>query len=461
MPTFDLMLKNNIKLLIAGCGLIVGVFCLLQYLLIKKTYQLEKEKYVGELRQSIIQNLREPVENLHGKAVASVIDVVKHNDVLRKDLFTAISTQISRDNKGLRTALWQAIRKVPELSQVDYNLSYPQILLWQGNKADTLVSERANPLLEVVGNHIPKQSRLMISSGVQSTTFNATGANGKVTEYILEISIRQYVNIAAWQSQALKRLAVYYFSCAVLVILIVLVLYGIVAALIRQKKIADLKTDFANNITHELKTPLSTAGIIIKTLGIIDASKDKKLFQEQLLSLEKQHSKITRTVDWVLDSAMANPSAAIAEEINVRGWLNDLIRNQAAPGHQLQIECNTDERIKSDQTLLTGIIGNLLDNAIKHNKPGTTITIRFYINKTSYIFEVDDNGPTILQKHRPFLFDKFYRIPEGNNKHSVKGLGLGLYLCRRNAVALGGNLTYQAQNNGGNRFQLTIPKYEI
>ncbi|AMR31305.1 hypothetical protein A0256_07640 [Mucilaginibacter sp. PAMC 26640] len=454
------MFKNNIRLLIAGCGLIVGVFGVLQYFLIMKTYQLEKEKYVSELRQAIAQNLREEVEKIHATAVASVIDVTKHNPAVSKDLSKTISTQIARDNKMLRTLLLEAIGRVPELNGVNYNLSYPRILLRNGNKADTLVSASTHPLLVIAGSQIKEPNRLSISNGVQSTTFKSKNAKGKLTEFTVEISIAQNVNIDAWRSQALKRLAAVYLSCAGLIILIVLVLYGIVVALLKQKKVAELKTDFANNITHELKTPLSTAGIIIKTLSILDAAKDKQLFQEQLLSLEKQHQKITRTVDFVLESAMVNTPPVMAEEFNVKGWLLDLINNRAAPLHQLLIECDPDERINNNQVLLTGILGNLLDNAIKYSDLGGTITIRYYTNNDDYIFEVEDNGLTIPQKYRPYLFDKFYRIPEDNNKHSVKGLGLGLYLCRRNASALGGHLSYLIPHKVGNCFQLNLPKHE-
>lgn len=455
------MFKNNIRLLIAGCGLIVGVFGVLQYFLIMETYQLEKEKYVSELRQAIALNLREQVENIHATAVASVINVIKHTPGQRIDLYSVISTQIERDNKRLRTLLLEAIGRVPKLNGVNYNLSYPRILLRHGNQADTLVSVSTSPLLVIAGSHITEPNRLMISNGVQSTTFKSKGADGNLTEFTVEISIAQNVDIDAWRSQALKRLAAVYLSCAGLIVLIVLVLYGIVAALLKQKKVAELKTDFANNITHELKTPLSTAGIIIKTLSLLDAAKDKQLFQDQLFSLEKQHQKITRTVDFVLESAMANTPPVMAEEFNVKGWLLDLIKNRAAHFHQLLIECDPDERINSDQVLLTGIIGNLLDNAIKYSNSGKTITIRYYTNKNNDIFEVEDNGLTILGKYRPYLFDKFYRIPEDNNKHSVKGLGLGLYLCQRNASALGGHLSYLMPHNGGNCFQLNLPKHAV
>ncbi|GAB2698544.1 HAMP domain-containing sensor histidine kinase [Mucilaginibacter koreensis] len=439
--------------------MIVGLFCVLQYLLIIKTYRLEKGKYVSEIREAIVEHLREPIENVHSRAVTSIIEVVKDRPALSKNILAAIRTQIAKDNQAQRLALSSAIRKVPELNHVHYNLSYFRILLWQGNNADTLLSDKELPV-EVAGEHILPQKRLLISNGAQSTTFDLVKANGQSITCTLEVSIRQYADLADWRSQALKRLTATFLLGAGLVILIVLVLYGIIAALLRQKKIADMKTDFAHNITHELKTPLSTAGIIIKTLGIIDAAKDKEAFHQQLLSLEKQHSKIAKTVDQVLESAMTGPLHVNTGSVDVRAWLNDLVDNQPVAMHQLQIECNGDQLIFTDETLLASIIGNLLDNAIKYSQPGTAIIIRFYTTGKTCIVEVEDEGETIPQQYRSYLFDKFYRIPEKEDNHTVKGLGLGLYLSQKNAAALGGQLKYQPTLEG-NCFQLILPGNEI
>jgi two-component system phosphate regulon sensor histidine kinase PhoR len=453
------MFRNNIKLLVVGCVLIVCIFCLLQYLLILKTYRLEKEKYIAEVRQSVAEHLRGQVENLHIKAVSSVINIVTKQTSFKENISAAIRAQIEKDNKWLQSPLRQAINKAPGLNDAHYSLTYPQIILWQGNKADTLVSERRDQQVEVAGDHIPEQSRLVISTGLQSSNINKIDVDGKSRSYTLEISIAQSVDISGWQSQAFKRLALYYLSAAGLIILIVLVLYGIIASLLKQKKIADIKTDFANNITHELKTPLSTAGIIIKTLGIIDPVKDTEMFQQQLFSLEKQHSKITRTVDWVLESAMTSTLPVFIEDIHILSLLHDIKCNQVAHAPQVSINCNADERILSDKKLLTSIIGNLLDNAIKYSKAGTAIRINYYQIDKAYIFEVEDQGTTIPPSYRSYLFDKFYRVPE-MDKHSKAGLGLGLYLSKKNAAALGGRMSFHPPTHGGNCFQLAIPKYE-
>jgi two-component system phosphate regulon sensor histidine kinase PhoR len=453
------MFKNKIRLLVAGCVIIVGLFCMLQFLLIMKTYRLEKEKYVSELRQVIIEQLGASVEDLHSNAVASLIYIVRNHPGLSKNDLAAIRLQIASDNIGQRLALSSAIRKVPQLNSTHYNLSYLRILLFRSNGIDTLLSEN-QPHLVVAGEYIAQKSQLLISNGVQSTTFDYGKADSKDSTCRLEIRIGQYVDIADWQSQVLKRMSTTFFLGAGLIILIVFLLYGIVATLIRQKKIADMKTDFANNITHELKTPLTTAGIIIKTLGILEVAENKELFHKQLSSLERQHDKITKTVDWVLESAMTDPLPISVVKINVWSWLNDLVVNLNAYPHELQIEGDKDKQITSDEMTLASILRNLLDNAIKYSKRRTTIVIRFYTYEGAFVLEVENKGDTISRQYRPYLFDKFYRIPEKKDTHFVKGLGLGLYLSRKNAVALGGELKYHPIPEG-NCFQLIIPNDEV
>jgi len=448
-------------LLITGCVLIVVTFGILQLLLIMKTYKLEKASYIAELRHAIVDHLRVPVETLHSSAVDAVIKVVKSDQEEQQDIGEVIRAQLYRDQLKLRSEFSKTLRKVPELSQGNYLLSYPCIVLRHHNKVDTLVSSKKQALLEIAGMHIPEKNRLLISDGTQITSFDKIAADGQASKYTLEISIAQYTDSAAWQSQVSRRMAASFLSAAFLVILIVLVLFSILAALLRQKKIADIKTDFSNNITHELKTPISTAGIILKTLLIIDPVEDKVLFKEQLSALQKQHDKITRTVDWVLESAMTIPAPFLAEEIHVSEWLNELIGSRPDAEHRLSVECNPDDRINSNQTLLSGILGNLLDNAVKYSGAGTKIIARFYVDNQVNVFEVEDEGTAIPIKCRPHLFDKFYRIPEQEYLHSVKGLGLGLYLSQRNATALGGQLRYMESADGGNCFQLTIRKNEI
>jgi two-component system phosphate regulon sensor histidine kinase PhoR len=234
--------------------------------------------------------------------------------------------------------------------------------------------------------------------------------------------------------------------------------------IIKQKKLSEMKTDFINNMTHELKTPISTISLSSEVL-LSDTIKDQPerlknyanlIYNEnqrlrlqvdkvlQLATLDRKHLDLKReAIDLHHFIYKAKESAALVKSEN--GLDIEL---------HLQAEKHT---IYGDPVHISNVIHNLLDNALKYSpdKKGN-IEVATSNRKNTIKMAVRDYGLGIPQKSIPYIFDKFYRVPTGN-RHDVKGFGLGLYYVKQMVDAHNGKIEVTSKEGKGTTFTVTIP----
>ncbi len=110
----------------------------------------------------------------------------------------------------------------------------------------------------------------------------------------------------------------------------------------------------------------------------------------------------------------------------------------------------------SDPVKLHQIVSNLVDNALKYSPPGSTVTIRGVRRGSDVVVLVQDDGGGIPPEQQDRIFDRFYQVDQSSTR-SVGGTGLGLYICRKLADALGGSLTLERSDESGSVFAVSIP----
>jgi signal transduction histidine kinase len=270
----------------------------------------------------------------------------------------------------------------------------------------------------------------------------------------------QYVDVSVWKDEVLKRMYGVFILATVLIIGVIMVFFLVFRAMLRQKKLADIKTDFANNITHELKTPLSSVSIIFKSLNTPQVKNNPHMVEEMLVSLERQFNKVRHTVDSVLDSAMAADLRIELDELDISDFLVNYVSNQTVGTHLLTTEISAQiVMIKTNVVLLEKVLDNLLQNAVKYSPPGSVIKLNSWVDGSWYAVAIIDNGPGIAKEYQKFVFGKFYRVPE-QNRHTVKGLGLGLYLAKQAIGRLHGSLTLDSIFGKGSTFTIKLPVNE-
>ena len=250
------------------------------------------------------------------------------------------------------------------------------------------------------------------------------------------------------------------------ILLFILAYFGYtIAVILRQKKISEIKNDFINNMTHELKTPISTIRLSSETL--LNETNEPEKIQRYASIIYKENKRLEHQVERVLNIAKLDKGEVkfkcsdfdlheIIEEAKENFELNQLEEN----GGKIDLNLTAiNSVIHSDKVHLTNVIYNLLDNALKYCDKTPNIKVTTVSDKHKVIIWFIDNGKGISKENVKFIFDKFYRVPTGN-LHDVKGFGLGLFYVKSILEKLGGTVTVKSQLKKGSEFKISIPLKE-
>ncbi|MFN8240550.1 MAG: HAMP domain-containing sensor histidine kinase [Bacteroidales bacterium] len=245
----------------------------------------------------------------------------------------------------------------------------------------------------------------------------------------------------------------------VVVVIIFLITYR---NLMEEKRLSNLKTDFINNMTHELKTPLSTITVAGKTLEmpLIRANDDKILETAKLIGKQSVH--LNQLINLILEISMWERTQFQLDKktVDIGELLNDIVEsfrtgcgNCASVTQKYSLEGVSAD---IDVVYFTTMINNLLSNAVKYSDKEPEINVEGFCDREKIYIKVGDNGVGIDKNHQKHVFDKFYRVTSGNI-HKTKGLGLGLYYVKRIAESHGGDVTVSSKPGKGSIFTVTIP----
>ncbi|MDC3253043.1 HAMP domain-containing histidine kinase [Crocinitomicaceae bacterium] len=249
-----------------------------------------------------------------------------------------------------------------------------------------------------------------------------------------------------------------------IIVLSTLVFFGFtVLVIIRQKKLSEVKTDFINNMTHELKTPISSIGLCSEMIMKTDSSLEPHKIQKYASLIFKENKRLEHQVERVLKVAKLDKHDVVLEKekFNIHDFLielkNNFDFNQDETGVTLDLKLNAvDQIITVDPVHISNVISNLVDNAIKYCNTVPKITIKTQQDSKNFYIQIIDNGIGINRENLKMIFDKFYRVPTGN-LHDVKGFGLGLYYVKTIIDGHKGNISVKSTTGIGTTFTLKLP----
>lgn len=226
---------------------------------------------------------------------------------------------------------------------------------------------------------------------------------------------------------------------------------------------AKQKTSFVSNVSHELKTPLTTIRMYAEMLGekrIEDPDKQ----QNYLQTIIRESQRLTRLVNNVLDFSRLEQGRKefYRERLDLAALLHQQLDGQLPriedAGMQLVRQFDAAAApIESDRDALEQIVLNLVDNAVKYAAAGKSLTVELSQQQGLWVVRVMDKGPGIPTEHRQQIFAKFHRV-DASLTARQQGSGLGLSIARQLADGLGGSLTFHPNPGGGSCFELAIPR---
>ena len=237
--------------------------------------------------------------------------------------------------------------------------------------------------------------------------------------------------------------------------------------MIRQHRVAEIKTDFMNNMTHEFKTPISSISLASQMLSDENVVKSPELMKRISRTICDETKRLSFQVEKVLQISLLENEKAIMKfkEANINTIIEDVVDNfklkVKSKGGTLKADLKATECTATvDELHFTNVIFNLLDNAVKYAKPDVppilTVRTRNNDDLSQLIIKIEDNGIGISKEHVRKIFDKFHRVPTGN-VHNVKGFGLGLAYVRKMVEKHNGTIKAESELGVGTIFTIIIP----
>ncbi|MCX6213681.1 HAMP domain-containing sensor histidine kinase [Spirosoma sp.] len=232
--------------------------------------------------------------------------------------------------------------------------------------------------------------------------------------------------------------------------------------LLSQQKLAQLKTDFINNMTHELNTPLTSIKITAEALNAFDHPADVRKRYVAIISYQAE--KLTHLTAQILST---NRGLVTNQEdwqlLEVSGLIDQAIEDlEGRSQHQLAILRDYIQgdpiRVYGQAASLLNVFANIMDNALKYGSATPELAIKLATNNKWVDIAFADNGPGIPPEYSTKVFDAFFRVPQGN-VHDVKGYGLGLSYVRQVLHQHRGSITVEPNQPTGSVFRIKLPLY--
>lgn len=250
-------------------------------------------------------------------------------------------------------------------------------------------------------------------------------------------------------------------------ILIFIAFFVTLRALLKQKKLSEIKSDFINNMTHEFKTPLATISLAV------DALKNEKVMQDRTKTeyfsgiIKEENKRMNKQVETILQAAMLDKQHL---QLNLKTFhahdlINTAVNNMKLPMEEKQgnLEVSLEaanDLICADEVHFTNLVNNLLDNAVKYSKDNLVVKLTTQNVNHNFRIKIEDNGIGMNKETLHRIFEKFYRAHTGN-LHNVKGFGLGLSYVKTIVNAHHGKIKAESTLGKGSCFIIDMPQKNV
>lgn len=233
--------------------------------------------------------------------------------------------------------------------------------------------------------------------------------------------------------------------------------YYLVRTVMRMRSIEEMKDDFTNNMTHELKTPIAIAysanDALLNYDNVNDRDKQRRYLQ---VSLE-QLTRLSGLVENILSMSMERRKTLTLsrEQISLKPFIEEIAASQllrADKPTDISVNVTPDDlTVTTDPTHLANVLNNLIDNAVKYSHGHAEIIIHADLSNIT----VSDRGMGIPAKSLPLIFNKFYRVPHGN-RQDIRGYGIGLFYVRSILEKMGWSISAESNEGAGSTFTINF-----
>ncbi|TSA37719.1 MAG: sensor histidine kinase [Porphyromonadaceae bacterium] len=455
-------MKKNLTILILS-ALAILIVVGIEIFLVTRIYRLETEKFDYRYREILQKGLAYIDKRGDNRGLASAYyflngqslkvlplyipessDTVKFKEVVLKGFH---KTLVQKQN--LDSLLTGYLKKMKVETTFQSNFSITNLVLFDNQKVVKVFNKVSD------------------SAWTYPDTLNIRLNQIPVNHYSyyadhFEIGIDYYVDFNNKKSIVLKEVAGSLLIAFLALAAVSLIFLFSMRNLMEERRLSQLKTDFINNMTHELKTPLSTISIATRTLENDTILDDRAKIKETVSVIRRQNRQLTKQINHLLEISMWE-----RKQFSLDRRMLDLEPFFFGLAEAFRWECNEkqcklEERFTFitktaylDEVQMTVALHNLLINAVKYNSQDPEVILEVSCDDRLRI-SVTDNGIGIGKEDQKHIFDKFYRVSTGN-VHKVKGLGLGLFYVKQIVEAHGGSIDVSSRPGKGSTFTLILP----
>lgn len=452
-------MKQKINLLIGFSVVVLIALSAVKFYLVKTTYEHKVEQFRAEVKDKIAKitndysDIDSTIFNKKDQLYKQLVSNYIEDKEVRFHLKKVLLHNEFKDELTRKLRL-EFQKEIPDIS-INFAIVLNKFILYNNsNSADTIFAEKPLIANKMYGDLASLEGAFLVRNYVGTTSGTASDSNYKLlTEDTL------YVSVLGWEQIILKRmLLILLFAVCSILILITLFVIAI-RALIQQKKVSDVKTDFINNITHELKTPLTTLSVSTKILERKEVRENNELYTNVLNTINRQNNRLQNLIDQVMTNALGYKEIELQKEnVAMPDFLLSIVNDFQIVYPNIAILTDFDTKkinLNLDKFHLTTAIINVLENAVKYGCKNITITT--LLENNQFNIGIQDDGIGIPKSKHSLLFEKFYRVEQGN-LHNAKGLGLGLYYVDQIIKAHQGSINVVSELGKGATFNL---RFEI
>ncbi|MBK8498428.1 MAG: HAMP domain-containing histidine kinase [Flavobacteriales bacterium] len=233
--------------------------------------------------------------------------------------------------------------------------------------------------------------------------------------------------------------------------------------LLRQKRLNDIRNDLVNNLTHELKTPISTISLACEALADPSVPKTEQQVRAFTAMIRDENKRLGALVENVLQSAVQDSGRMLLKpvDLDLHTVISDVVRSSTMQvsrrNGRIELDLQAEiHGLRADRIHLTNVLYNLIDNAVKYTEKEPRIRIATSSNDEGIVLRITDNGIGMPASEHRKIFDKLYRVPTGN-LHNAKGFGLGLSYAKSVVERHGGRITVESTPGQGSTFVIHLP----
>ena len=257
-------------------------------------------------------------------------------------------------------------------------------------------------------------------------------------------------------------------GAAIFNLIIIAAFYLAIKTIVNQRKLNATKSDFINNMTHELKTPLATISLAVDAMRNEKVQADKEKMQYFSSIIKEENKRMNKHVETILQAGLMDRQdiRMSIQPLHLHELINSVMDNfnlqlQQNDGNiTMQFNAKND-LINADAPHFSNLISNLIDNAIKYSKEKEPLKLKITTHSTTkyVVVQFEDNGIGMNKETAKRIFEKFYRAHTGNI-HNVKGFGLGMSYVKTIVDAHKGKIRVDSTLGKGSTFTLEIPLAE-